>query len=173
MQQAPDQQTQGVHATRLGLVRVQQHQRWVCSQPLAGFEDLREFVVLHVASQGPFLWLQSLELPELAFVVCDAACFGLRYTAAAEFDPAALQAPPCVLVVLPQQPGDTLRVHAQAPLLFDVEAGTLRQQVFEPEHVRGDGAWVGPAACAAVNPRWAERIISVQPAAPAQDGKPG
>ncbi len=173
MQHAAGQEAMAVHATRLGLVRVQAHQRWMCAQPLAGFEELREFVLLHVASQGPFLWLQSLDVPELAFVVCDAACFGLRYEAAAEFDPAALLAPPCVLVVLPQQPGDALRVHAQAPVLFDVEAGTLHQQVFEPEHVKGDGAWVGPAACAPANPRWAERIISVQPAAPAQGGDAG
>jgi len=46
----------------------------------------------------------------------------------------------------------------------------LRQQVFEPEHIQGDGAWVGPAACSAVNPAWAERIISVQPLQPGGEG---
>ena len=162
--------TAQVFATRLGLVEVAAHQRWSCSQPLAGFEDLREFVLLHVASQGPFLWLQSLELPELAFVLCDAACFGLRYAPTPDLDPAGLQAPPCVLVVLPSAPGEQLRVHAQAPVLFDVAAASLRQQVFEPELVAGDGAWVGPSACAAVDPGWAERIIEVQPLAPAARG---
>lgn len=157
-----------VFATRLGLVEVAAQQRWRCEQPLAGFEDLREFVLLHVAAQGPFLWLQSLEVPQLAFVLCDAACFGLRYCATAEFDPAALQAPPCVLVMLPGGPGESLRVHNQAPVLFDVSAASLRQQVFEPEQVLGDGAWVGPAACTTVSPQWAARIISVQPLAPAQ-----
>lgn len=152
-----------VHATRLGLVEVLPQQRWTCSQPLAGLEDLRDFVLLHVASQGPFLWLQSLEVAELAFVVCDAACFGLRYLAAGDFDPGALLAPPCVMVILPRAPGEVLRVHSQAPLLFDVGQARLRQQVFEAEQVQGDGNWVGPSACAAVNPAWAERIISVQP----------
>ena len=152
-----------VFATRLGLVEVAAQQRWTCEQPLAGFEDLREFVLLHVAAQGPFLWLQSLELPELAFVICDAACFGLRYPAGPDFDPAELRAPPCVLVMLPGQAGETLRVHAQAPLLFDVEAASMRQQVFEPEQVLGDGTWVGPAACAPVQAQWASRIISVRP----------
>ncbi len=152
-----------VYRTRLGLVEVAPHQRWSCAQPLAGFEQLREFVLLHVPAQGPFLWLQSLEVPDLAFVVCDAACFGLRYTPTAEFDPRDLLAPPCVLVMLPSQPGEALRVHGQAPLVFDVEQARLRQQVFEPEQVAGDGAWVGPAACARVDARWAERIISVQP----------
>lgn len=152
-----------VFATRLGLVEVAAQQRWTCEQPLAGFEELREFVLLHVAAQGPFLWLQSLELPELAFVICDAACFGLRYPAGPDFDPAALRAPPCVLVMLPGQAGETLRVHAQAPLLFDVDAASMRQQVFEPEQVLGDGAWVGPAACAPVQAPWAARIISVHP----------
>ncbi|MBU6440627.1 MAG: flagellar assembly protein FliW [Betaproteobacteria bacterium] len=152
-----------VYATRLGLVEVADSQRWSCSLPLAGFEELREFVLMHVPAQGPFLWLQSLEVPELAFVLCDAACFGLRYAAGAEYEPEHLLAPPCVLVMLPGRAGETLRVHRQAPVLFDVHAGTLRQQVFEPEHIHGDGAWVGPGACAAVNPAWAERIISVQP----------
>lgn len=152
-----------VHASRLGRVEVGELQRWSCAQPLAGFEELREFALLHVAAQGPFLWLQSLEVPELAFVLCDAACFGLRYAPGPEFDPTSLRAPACVLVMLPQRAGEGLRVHRQAPVLFDVDAATLRQQVFEPEQVLGDGVWVGPSACLPVNPAWAERIISVQP----------
>jgi flagellar assembly factor FliW len=159
-----------VYATRLGLVEVADSQRWTCSLPIAGFEDLREFVLMHVPAQGPFLWLQSLELPELAFVLCDAACFGLRYAAGAEYEPEHFLAPPCVLVMLPQQAGESLRVHRLAPVLFDVRDNTLRQQVFEPEHVLGDGAWVGPAACAPVSPAWAERIISVQPRASEASG---
>ncbi len=157
-----------VFPTRLGPVEVAPEQRWICAQPLAGFESLQAFVLLHVAAQGPFLWLQSLEVPELAFVVCDAGCFGLSYPAVEGFDPQALLAPPCVLVILPQSPQQSLQVHRQAPLLFDADAGSLRQQVFEADQVRGDGAWVGPAGAARVTPQWARRIISVQPLQPVQ-----
>lgn len=38
---------------------------------IIGFEDLKEFTLLDFLKDSPFKWLQSLEDPSVAFVVCD------------------------------------------------------------------------------------------------------
>lgn len=124
------------YATRFGDVEVGPRQRWVAAEPLAGFEDLRDFVLLQVQGQGPFLWLQSLQLPELAFLIIDAACFSLAYADVPEASAC------CVLVILPRSAGEVLRLHKQAPLLFDAERGTFAQKMVEAEQVLGSGVWV-------------------------------
>ena len=147
------------HQTRFGGVDIAESQNWTCAEPLGGFDDLRTFALLHVAEQGPFLWLQSLEVPDLAFLLVDAGCFGLRFAGV----DASEDAPPCVMVIVPRSPGEVLRVHRLAPLFFDPEAGTFTQQVFEPDQVLGDGRWRDEAAHA---PRgaWASRVVEIQPA---------
>ncbi len=141
--------------TRFGLLDIAPEQRWVCAEALPGFEELRSFALLHVAEQGPFLWLQSLEQPELAFLLVDAARFGLSY---AETDTG--DAPVCLMVIVPRAPGEVLRLHKHAPLLFDLERGCFMQQVFEPEQVFGDGAWVEQLA-RTPSPAWTQRIVEL------------
>ena len=141
--------------SRFGQLVIAPAQRWRCAEPLPGFEELREFALLHVAEQGPFLWLQSLELPELAFLLVDAARFGLSYDGVAGGD-----APVCLMVIVPRAPGEVLRLHKQAPLLFDLDAGSFVQQVFEPEQVLGDGVWVEQPASAPAA-AWTQRIVEV------------
>jgi len=50
-----------------------------------GFEKLRRFVHLQVEEEAPFGWLQSLEDPQVAFVVANPAAFFPHY--AIEIDP--------------------------------------------------------------------------------------
>lgn len=146
--------------TRFGPLEVAPAQCWRCSEPIAGFEGLSAFALLHVREQGPFLWLQSLELPDLAFLIVDAACFGLRYVTPADAESMPASAPAHVLVILPRNVGDALRVHRLAPMMFDPQAGTFRQVVFEPEQVQGDGAWVGPPQQVAQS-AWLARIVEL------------
>ncbi len=147
------------HQTRFGGIDIVESQRWTCAEPLGGFDDLSAFALLHAPEQGPFVWLQSLELPDLAFLLVDAGCFGLRYQGIEPND----DAPACVMVIVPRHPGEVLRVHRLAPLLFDVQAGTFIQQVFEPDQVVGDGRWSDEAAHP---PRgaWASRVVEMLPA---------
>ncbi len=142
--------------TRFGLLDIAPEQRWVCAEPLPGFEGLRDFALLHVAEQGPFLWLQSLEQPELAFLLVDAARFGLSYA-----DTDTGDAPVCLMVIVPRSPGEVLRLHKHAPLLFDLQDGCFVQQVFEPEQVSGDGVWVEQPEHAP-SPAWTRRVIELE-----------
>lgn len=145
------------YATRFGDIEVGPDQQWTASVPLAGFEDLTEFALLQVEGQGPFLWLQSLQLPELAFLIIEAACFSLSY---ADAPPASAC---CVLVILPRQAGEVMRLHKQAPLLFDAARGCFSQVVFEPEHVLGSGVWVEPPSGGAPPESLRDRIVRLAP----------
>lgn len=48
---------------------------------IPGFPGLSRFAILPNPAGGPFRWLQSLEKPELAFVVCDPLMFEPDYRA--------------------------------------------------------------------------------------------
>ncbi|SCC91087.1 hypothetical protein THIX_10128 [Thiomonas sp. X19] len=148
-------------STRFGPQDIAPEQRWVCAQPMPGFEALREFALLRQAGQGPFIWLQSLEALELAFLIVDASCFGLSFQPPTDADLAGFDAPPSVLVILPHRPGDALRVHRLAPLLFDVAHARFVQYVYEPEQVLGEGLWTG-ASSAWPDATMQPRIVQVQ-----------
>lgn len=46
---------------------------------LIGFESLREFVVMPNKKAGPLFWIQSIEDPQIAFVLTDPTNFFLEY----------------------------------------------------------------------------------------------
>ncbi len=157
-----------IYSTRFGLQDIAPEQRWVCAQPMPGFEALREFALLRQTGQEPFIWLQSLEAIELAFLIVDASCFGLRFQPPTDVDLASFDSPPSVLVILPYRPGDVLRVHRLAPLLFDVAHARFLQYVYEPEHVSGEGLWAGSSGAwpdATVQPRIVHVPFLAKPAA--------
>ena len=73
--------------TPYGEIDVDERQKVRLPWGLFGFEELREFVLLDAAQQ-PFYWLQSLERPEVAFVLIDPLLFRPDYTP--DVDPAEL-----------------------------------------------------------------------------------
>ena len=101
---------------------------------LLGFEDLRDWALLD-AAQPPFYWLQSLERPEVAFVLIDPLSFRPDYEPGA--DPAELagldfSSPEDRLVfAIVTVPVDSVRMTAnlQGPLLVNRRTRTGRQVV--------------------------------------------
>ena len=71
-----------------GEIEVDERQKLSFPYGLLGFEDLRSFVLLD-ATQPPFYWLQSLEEPEIAFVLIDPRFFKPDY--APDVNPADLE----------------------------------------------------------------------------------
>jgi len=49
---------------------------------LIGFEPLRKFVVIPNKKEGPLFWIQSIEDPQVAFVLTDPTNFFLEYRVA-------------------------------------------------------------------------------------------
>ena len=47
---------------------------------LVGFEMLREFIVVPSKKEGPLFWIQSIDDPDIAFIVTDPTNFFLNYS---------------------------------------------------------------------------------------------
>ena len=60
-----------VETTRFGVVNVDDTRPITFPAGLLGFVAYKTYVLLEPDSNGAFLWLQSVEAPELAFVVTD------------------------------------------------------------------------------------------------------
>ncbi len=129
--------------TRFGALTVLGSQVWTAQTPLLGFEELRQFVLLAVDGQQPFVWLQSLDDAQVSFLLAPAASFGLRYAAAASAPSGSLE---WVMVLLPERAGEPLRPHRLAPLLLHPASATFLQRIVDESAVEGDGMFRAEAA---------------------------
>ncbi len=124
-----------VKTTRFGEIEAAEGDIFLFPEGLLGFPDIRSYVLLENKKGGPFRWLQSTEIPSLAFVVCDPAIFFPEYRVKVRAeDLASLDlsdvAAGIVLVIL-TVPGDPKEITAnlQGPLVFNREKRMARQLV--------------------------------------------
>lgn len=68
-----------VETTRFGTISVAETEVLDFPSGLVGFPELRRYTLVPHPTGGPFVWLQSLEQPALAFVVTDPALFFADY----------------------------------------------------------------------------------------------
>jgi flagellar assembly factor FliW len=123
-----------------GEMELDERQRIALPWGLLGFEDLHDWVLLD-AAQPPFYWLQSLERPDVAFVLIDPLMFRPDYAPGA--DPAELagldletpgDALVLVIVTVPAE-GARMTANLQGPLIVNRRTRTGRQVV------SGDPRW--------------------------------
>jgi len=65
--------------TRFGEVRYDPENTIHFPEGLIGFESLRDFIVMPNKKNGPLFWIQSVEDPDIAFVLTDPTNFFLDY----------------------------------------------------------------------------------------------
>lgn len=65
--------------TRFGEVEFDPECAVLFVEGLIGFENLRNFIVMPNRKNGPLFWIQSVEDPDLAFVLTDPTNFFLDY----------------------------------------------------------------------------------------------
>lgn len=70
-----------VETTRFGMVEIERSRIITFEAGLLGFSDYRKYVLLQPDDDGVFFWLQSVEAPELAFVVTDPSLWVKEYQA--------------------------------------------------------------------------------------------
>jgi flagellar assembly factor FliW len=70
-----------VHTTRFGIVEVDEDRIITFPAGLLGFSSFRRYALLQPDEEGAFFWLQSVETPELAFVVTDPSLWTPEYEA--------------------------------------------------------------------------------------------
>jgi flagellar assembly factor FliW len=64
-----------VHTTRFGRIEVDDTRLLNFPRGILGFPDLPRFALIQTNEEGNFFWLQSVDCPEVAFVVCDPVLF--------------------------------------------------------------------------------------------------
>ncbi len=62
-----------VNTTRFGTIDVDEDQVVTLTEGMLGFSECARYVMVDDEIGDPFLWMQSLEIPSLAFVVIDPA----------------------------------------------------------------------------------------------------
>lgn len=120
--------------TRFGEIEVADGQVYSFPEGILGFADLRTYAIF-APKAGPFQWLQSAEVPSLAFVVTDPLLFFPDYRAQVrpeELGSIQLAAPTegVVLVIL-TVPKNAAEITANlvGPLIFNAKAKLARQVV--------------------------------------------
>ncbi len=63
-----------------GEMEISEKQRIQLNDGLLGFEDTRRFALLDTDKDSPFYWLQSEDIPEIAFLVIEPYSFFSGYT---------------------------------------------------------------------------------------------
>jgi flagellar assembly factor FliW len=126
-----------VNTTRFGEVTVPEEDVFTFKWGLPGFGFLREFVVLALEDQKPYVWLQSLERAEIAMPLIDPwALFDdydphLPGVTAAVLE---IERPDdfclmCVCVVGPE--AKELTINLLAPIVFNLRTRVARQIMLE------------------------------------------
>ena len=68
-----------INTTRFGQIQLNTEDIITFPEGLLGFQDLRQFVLLDDPNDDIFAWLQSCELPSVAFPVLEPEIFGQYY----------------------------------------------------------------------------------------------
>jgi len=116
-----------VEITNRNLIRI--------AEGLLGFPDFEEFALIPHGEESPFLWLQSVDEPELAFITIDPRIFQPDYQPDVAPDElamiglnAAAAAALLSIVVIPENP-ERMTANLQGPVLINPENHLGRQVI--------------------------------------------
>jgi len=123
-----------VNTKAFGQIEVDEKQKIIFPQGLFGFEDFKEYTLLDAEHQ-PFLWLQSLDAQEIAFILINPFLFRPDYEvniSNEELAEVGITSPEnaliFVIVTIPQD-GNSMTANLQGPLVINRENMTGMQAV--------------------------------------------
>ncbi len=126
-----------IETSRFGVIEIQEDQIIHIPSGMIGFPDDRRFVLLEHKKGSPFLWLQSLDHPPLAFVLIDPLLFKPDYEIQINAEDIAeleLNHPPQriqTLVVVNISNMNSMKIYANllAPLVINPERKLAKQVI--------------------------------------------
>ncbi len=103
---------------------------------LIGLPNLRHFIVMPNKKQGPLFWIQSVDEPDIAFVLTDPTNFFLDYLVAPDTAERQIlhidDKDECfVLTVVTVPPDQNITMNLAAPILFAPKANRAIQVILE------------------------------------------
>jgi flagellar assembly factor FliW len=128
--------------TRFGNIEIEEGSDIHFAQGLFGFPDAHRYALLYPGGNGRVAWLQSLDVPALAFPIVEGSALGPNYP---EPSPAKLaqdagldSAEPTILVIIAAQKGGGLIANMLAPLVIDMANRKGAQIVLDPKVYSAD-----------------------------------
>lgn len=140
-----------VKTTRFGEIDMPEDALITFPEGVIGFKEARGFVIFDCGDQGLFKWLQSTDIPELAFVICESHLIVPNYQVvigAKEQETLKLSTPDdaatCLILVIPDDPQETT-ANLLGPIVMNSESRigmqlvlvnpdySTRFKVFKPE----------------------------------------
>ncbi len=122
-----------VQTTRFGTVEVDENRMIAFRSGLLGFSPYKRFTLLQPDDDGVFLWLQSVESMELAFVVTDPSLWIRDYEATIRRDQmeelGLAQLDDAQIFVIVNRYERTLTANLQGPLVVNVQNREAMQLV--------------------------------------------
>jgi len=113
-----------VQTTRFGVVDLDEKRIITFPAGLLGFSSYKSFALLQPDDEGVFFWLQSLESPELAFVVTDPTMWVSDYEASIrreQMEELGLdRLENAQVFVIVNKYGNTLTANLQGPLVINL-----------------------------------------------------
>jgi flagellar assembly factor FliW len=122
-----------VETSRFGPLEVDGDRLITFDQGILGFPHNGSFALIQTGENSGFYWLQAVDRPELAFVVCDPRLFVPDYRApikAEEMKQLGLEDPQGAQVfVIVNKIDDVLTGNLQGPLVINLETRAAKQLV--------------------------------------------
>ena len=122
-----------LQTTRFGAVEIDEDRIINFSTGLLGFSSFRRFTLLQTDDEGVFFWLQSLDGPELAFVVTDPSLWVRDYEATIrreQMEELVLDSlDDAQVFVIVNKYDQTLTTNLQGPLIVNVRSRSAMQLV--------------------------------------------
>ncbi|MBU0680914.1 MAG: flagellar assembly protein FliW [Proteobacteria bacterium] len=138
VQEQTDNGLAKIHTTRFGELEIQVDKIITMTTPFLGFPDSHRFIMRQNGGKSPFMWLQSLDDPDLAFVVIPAAALIPQYTpeipASALKDLQTTSTKPEILLILTIPPGKPLEMTANllGPIVLNTDKRLACQVLLDP-----------------------------------------
>ncbi len=124
-----------INSSRLGPLEVPDDKLITMERPILGFEGLTRFCLVDRDEMAPFLWLQSAEEEEVAFIVVNPKAFFPNYRIEvnrkeiAELRIKQLESVETYVIVTMKDDPRDLSANLQGPILINTENGLAKQLV--------------------------------------------
>jgi flagellar assembly factor FliW len=137
-----------IQTSRFGTVECSVDETVVFPEGILGFNDLRRFVLLDDPHDEIFAWMQSCEVPEIAFPILEPELFSPQYQVVlTKHDLEHLQMPTQAagqplpagtrsfsIVTIPDDPTQ-MTANLKAPIVINIAARMARQVVLQDNHL--------------------------------------
>lgn len=130
-----------IKTTRFGQVSITNEDIFTFPEGMLGFQDLRQFVLLDDPNDDIFAWLQSCELPSVAFPVLEPEIFSQKYSMNLTKNELELlglnsqQKPTFMnIITIPDDPTQ-MTANLKAPIVINTEKRIARQCVLQDNNL--------------------------------------